>query len=62
MHRSDAAGTASQGQPKIWREIRARLCAMQRTPQWLPHCYRRNQRRMGRLLIAELLRDQRTAS
>jgi hypothetical protein len=59
MDRSDGTGTSSSGKPKIWRDIRARLCAVQSGPQWLPHGYRRNQRRMGRLLIAELLRDQR---
>ena len=60
MGRSDTAGTSSQDKPKIWRDIRARLCRMQSVPQWLPQGYRRNQRRLGRLLIAELLRDQRT--
>ncbi|MFN3347540.1 hypothetical protein [Pseudorhodoplanes sp.] len=62
MNRSDAAGTLSQGKPKVWREIRARLCNMQSQPQWLPQGYRRNQRRLGRLLIAELLRDRRAAA
>jgi hypothetical protein len=50
----------SQGKPKIWREIRARLSTIQDQPQWLPPGHRRNQRRLCRLLIAEMLRDQRT--
>jgi hypothetical protein len=58
---SDTAGT-SQGKPKIWRDIRARLSAIQGEPQWLPAGHRRNQRRLCHLLIAEMLRDQRTTA
>lgn len=60
MERSGAAEAIAQDKPKIWREIKARLCGMQRQPQWLPSGHRRNQRRLCRLLIIELLRDQRT--
>jgi hypothetical protein len=62
MERSDAAKAIAQDKPKIWREIRARLCATQNGPQWLPAGYRRSQQRLCRLLIAEMLRDQQTTT
>jgi hypothetical protein len=62
MERSGAAKVIAQDNPKIWREIRARLCAMRSGPQWLKPGDRRNQRRLCRLLIDEVLRDQRTTA
>ena len=62
MKRSDPARATAPDKPKIWREIRARLCAIRSEPQWLPHGYRRNQSRLGRLLIAEVLRDERATA
>jgi hypothetical protein len=58
MSLSDEAKATSQSKPKIWREIRARLSSAPSEPQWSGH--RRSERRLRRLLIAELLLDQRT--
>ena len=62
MERSGATKLIAQDNPKIWREIRARLCAMRSGPQWLPPGDRRNRRRLCSLLIAEVLRDQRATA
>jgi hypothetical protein len=58
MSLSDAAKAIAHSKPTIWREIKARLSTARTGPQWLSSSQRRNQRRLCRLLIAELLRDQ----
>lgn len=62
MSLSDAARADSQGEPKVWREIRARLSAIRNEPKWLSSGHRRTERRLCRLLIAEMLRDERVAA
>ena len=42
----------------LWREIKARLSRTQSEPQWLSPGQRRSRRRMYRMLIAQLLRDE----
>jgi hypothetical protein len=61
MSLSDAAKPASQSKP-IWREIRARLTMSKDEPRWLSSGPRRSRRRLCRLLIAELLRDEATSA
>lgn len=62
MSLSDAAGAASPNERKVWREIRSRLSALRTEPKWLISGHRRTERRLCRLLIAELLRDERVAA
>lgn len=61
MSLSDAAKATAHSKPTIWREIKARLSTARPGPQWLPSGQSRNQRRLCRLLIAELLRDELTS-
>jgi hypothetical protein len=58
MSLSDAVKATAHGKPTVWREIKARLSTTRTEPQWLSSGPRRNQRRLCRLLIAELLRDE----
>jgi hypothetical protein len=61
MDLSDAAKATARSKPTIWREIKARLSVARTEPQWLSSSHRRS-RRLCRLLIAELLRDQLTTA
>jgi hypothetical protein len=58
----DAARADSQHERKVWREIRSRLSAIRNEPKWLTSGHRRTERRLCRLLIAEMLRDEKTAA
>jgi hypothetical protein len=61
MSLSAAGKATAQNESTIWREIRARLSANGTKTQWLPARHRRIQRRLYRLLMAELLRDHKLA-
>jgi hypothetical protein len=56
MSLSDAARATVHSKPTIWREIKARLTRDE--PHWLSSGQRRSRRRLCRMLIAELLRDE----
>jgi hypothetical protein len=58
MSLSDAARATAHSKPTIWREIKARLSSTRNEPQWLSFGQRRSRRRICRMLIAELLRDE----
>jgi hypothetical protein len=58
MSHSDTAKATAHSKPTIWREIKARLSTGRAEPQWLSSGPRRNRRRLCRLLIAEVLRDE----
>jgi hypothetical protein len=58
MSLSDAAKATAHNKPTIWRDIKARLSTARNQPQWLSSGQRRSRRRLCRLLIAELLRDE----
>jgi hypothetical protein len=58
MSLSDAARATTHSKPTIWREIKARLSAARSEPQWLSSGQRRSRRRLCRILIAELLREE----
>jgi hypothetical protein len=58
MSLSDTAKATAHNKPTIWREIKARLSTTRTDPQWLSSGARRSQRRLCRMLIAELLRDE----
>ncbi|MGV3634273.1 MAG: hypothetical protein ACO1NY_07965 [Pseudorhodoplanes sp.] len=58
MSLTDAARASAHNKPTIWRDIKARLSSPRDEPQWLSSGQRRNRRRLCRMLIAELLRDE----
>lgn len=62
MSLSDTAKATAHSKPTIWREIKTRLSTARGEPQWLSSGQRRSRRRLCRLLIAELLRDELSAS
>jgi hypothetical protein len=62
MSLSDAASAASPDERKVWREIRSRLLSLRNEPKWLSSGHRRTERRLCRLLIVEMQRDQRSAA
>jgi hypothetical protein len=62
MSLSDTAKATAHSKPTIWREIKAQLSTARGEPQWLSYGQRRSRRRLCRLLIAELLRDELSAS
>jgi hypothetical protein len=60
MSLSDAANVTAHKKPTVWREIKARLSTIPSEPQWLSSVQRRSRRRLCRMLMVELLRDQLT--
>ncbi|MGD9924320.1 MAG: hypothetical protein AB7V13_23190 [Pseudorhodoplanes sp.] len=58
MSLSDATKATAHGKPTIWREIKARLSATPTGPQWLSSAQRRSRRRLFRMLMVEVLRDE----